>query len=772
MTRSNVRGAMRLATGLFLVAIACVAHAQTDADTVRQLIEVSGVANILRVEAEQAALMADELQPEIPARLRASLRQSIDRTLGFDELEEALVKSAAASLDPQDVDSDLRWWSSASGRAVSRAEVGAYASLSEDSSFEAHNPAVTPVQRPGSAEISAASSAGRSASFFVDLIQSIAAARDCLRATTTLEPRCPHPQQQGSDNGKTAGTVTTVLGAAYAGVSSGDLAAFRAYADTGYQKSAVRILRESLPALLSQRWTLAQTQSAAQISDFAHTMAKADRAKALQAAVADIDEGQNLSRARILLYLLLRSEPQDPAVLVQLARVTLEQAPNMTVYDLDPSVPQLDPVELATAGKWLDEALALDANRAETLMLMGHVAYLQGDFPRSVRLARQARAIGTSSPWLRLNLADALWAMGKQSRVPDRALVREAATEFEAALSAPLPKGAELRVWHQLAPIYAELGDPPRADGFYRRVIAATAGIDQAYALHRYSIFLFITAKDIDGSIAAIRQAMKVADFPLGRDFQVKVLAVKGGLLYTAGRSHEAGAFIAEARQILPDLESICPELAELPVTLPGVFAIRGEGLAKNFSGSVGGLTLVRASRYASASVIEQLLAWGANPNYFDAHDGAPLHAAILGDNAAAVKALLAHGANPLAPFIDGRAPVEMTTGPSDTQRAEILALVSEAAKRRAPAAKPVGTPLRVGYRYQSKRSIVGGNWGNDLPTGTRFTFIGDCSYTDPALACLDIVVPDRSGTIKDIALPKDQLSVWESWFEELGPAQ
>ena len=100
---------------------------------------------------------------------------------------------------------------------------------------------------------------------------------------------------------------------------------------------------------------------------------------------------------------------------------------------------------------------------------------------------------------------------------------------------------------------------------------------------------------------------------------------------------------------------------------LPGVFGIHAAGLAKDFSGALGGRTLVYASIYATPQQIEQLLAWGANPNFFDPEEGTALHRAILANNLAAVRVLLAHGANPLTPFVDGRAPRQLADPASDT---------------------------------------------------------------------------------------------------------
>jgi len=326
---------------------------------------------------------------------------------------------------------------------------------------------------------------------------------------------------------------------------------------------------------------------------------------------------------------------------------------------------------------------------------------------------------------------------------------------------------------HQLGAIYAELGDPVKADPLYRRHVSLQEGRNKAYALHRYSHFLLFYAHDIDGAVAAARQAIETADFSVGRTSLAQILTIKAGTLQAAHHSLEAGPYIAEARQVEPDLESLCPELARLPAMLPGVFGIRAAGLARDFSGTLGGRTLVYASVYATATEIEQMLAWGANPNFFDAEEGAPLHSAILGNNTAAVRVLLEHGANPLTPFVDGRVPSDLTDDPSNTKRVEILALVAKAAGRRGVSGGAVGIPLKVGYEYQLKKPIGVDGWGFSFPVSDRVVFLGnDCQYTDDKLACLRFKsVKDTRGPL-DVAFPRDQLVRWTDWFKELRPSK
>lgn len=126
-------------------------------------------------------------------------------------------------------------------------------------------------------------------------------------------------------------------------------------------------------------------------------------------------------------------------------------------------------------------------------------------------------------------------------------------------------------------------------------------------------------------------------DFPLGRTLLLQMLLVRAGTLISSGHSTEATALLNEARELQPDLVPLGPELARLPALFPGVIGLHAAGLS-DFSGRIGGQILVLSCLYATRQQIEQLLAWGANPNYLDPDEGTPLHYAILADNAEAVR--------------------------------------------------------------------------------------------------------------------------------------
>jgi tetratricopeptide (TPR) repeat protein len=745
------------------------AHGAIPLDAAKQLIEQTAFMNVLRTEAQQASLLADRLPEDVPADLQSDLRTVFDRDLGYEAMEAAVAKQVAAKLTQSQLDGSQRWWGSESGQAIKLSESRAYASLLADSGFQTFNPPPGAPQEGSSDRALKVLVSGRFASFAASLISSTAGARRCLSGTLDRLQTCI---QEGAFEVPSEGEVTQFAEHAvrdqYVSASVGDLDAYLAYMSASGQEPVMALIRDSTAQVISRAWESTPKDAAAAIERYARAMAGTSRQVTLQKTIADIDSSRNLGQADFVLRLLQQQGPADPEVLVQLARVTIRRA-QVLDSEVEPSVPQFDRASLQATQQLLEQARKLEPKRGLTLMLLGHVAYLQGNYQQAVDLLNQARAVGTDSPWLAVNLGDALWALAYPPPVLRRELAQQAAAEFQATLTSKVPLGAEERAVHQLGPIYAELGEISKADVYYRRLVSYQEGLNKAYALHRYAVFLLFHAKDVDASVAAAREAVQTASFEQGVIFLAQILTIKAGTLSAAGRDQDAPPYIAEARNVYPDLESLCPDLARWPAMFPGVVGIHAAGLTRNFAGAVGGKTLMNAMFYATGEQVEQLLTWGVNPNYFDPEAGTPLHSAIIDENVAGVRVLLAHGANAMTPYLNGSLPSQLASYPSDAKRAEILALISKAVSGKNSV--PLGTPLRSGYEYEVKQTIDHGGWGNPLAKGDRIQFVSnECRYTDPGLACL--VIKKANGQSMDIAVAKDQLVKWEDWFKELGPSK
>jgi tetratricopeptide (TPR) repeat protein len=649
--------------------------------------------------------------------------------------------------------------------------------LFRESTFEAYNPTTQPQDPSNAGLVGDILRTGRYEQFVADLLLATAELRQCLLTSLDATEQSGCAQTRPPLSGKAdqlTSRIYQVAAARYLKVSTGDLKAYLVYLRSTSTLATLTALRSAEVEVERQSWQTVVQQAATAMNAYAKSHFPDVNGAQLSNTVSDIDNGQNLSRARLTLLLMSRSGPPNPAVLVQLARVTLKLAPDLTTNDIEPSVPRIDATSLETAQRYVDRAIALDPSGADAVMIRGHISYLQWRFQESIQLLDKAVAMGGTSPWLHVNLGDALWAQAMQPPAVNRAMSQRAAEEFEGALKSTLPNAAESRAIHQLGPIYAELGDIPKADLNERRYISMQEGRNKAYALHRYAHFLLFYAKDTDEALAAARQSVQIYNFQVGRLFLVQMLAIKGGDLVSAGRAKDAVPFLNEARQMQPDLESLCPELAQLAGLFPGVLGIHSAGGVKEFSSRIGGQTLINATLYATSKQIEELLSWGANPNYFDPEEGTPLHHAILADNLAAVKTLIAHGANPLTPFTDGRLPSDLTGDPSDAIRNAILAEVRRAASGRGSAGALSGASFKAGYEYLVRKHVDGvvngASWADSFEVGEHLVYTNDCRFTDSSVACLIFKKLSDQGRPHMLAIGKEELVSWSDWFKEIGP--
>ena len=662
-----------------------------------------------------------------------------------------------------------RWWATSSGNAIVVAESNAYSSFAGD-----QRSLRQVAQGPGSSDISTVRQVieeGGFVRFLNELQHAAGASQRCLLPVVSLAEGCDAAQLASTGVASTTepgNIVDLATRTAYARVSPGDLSAYLAYLRTGDAGKVIAALRSSLVEVEKIHTDRALDEVTRTIQDYVRTRV-GDPKEALRKITTAVDRGVDLEQSRIALQLLRLADQHDPTILVELARITLMQAPSVS-NGLPGMPPQLSPETRSAAQGWLDQAHKLDPRRTDTLVLEGHLAYLNGEYDRSIQLLEQAREIGTTNPWLRIDLGNAYFARGLSGR-GDKTTVQRAATEFEAALAHDIPVAARGAALHQLCDVYDYLGDVHKADQYHRQFIATLHGEAKGSALHRYAMFLLLSAHDVDKSLTAVQSAVELGDSD-AEDFMVEVLLVKSGELYSVGQSKQALKLVEAARQSQPDLVSGCSTMASLKATYPGIQALHASGVLKDFSGEDGSRALVLATQWANSQQIEELLAWGADPNHLDSDFGTALQSAILWNNLAAVKVLLAHGADPLIRYSDGRMPSQLSGDPSDIRQREIQALVEKAAAQRSPAGAAVGGPFRQGYTYRLKRSINGDPWGNSFSAGESLVYFGQCSYTDSHIACFSFSRPATPNNPLDLAIKKDDLPRWNEWFEEVGRAK
>jgi len=732
-----------------------------------RLLESSGFDSILRLDAKRDATLNAEISELMPPELRAEIAGAVDHTLGYAEMRRTMSEAVASRFDSAVIDRNLRWWASSTGQAVAAAQIAAFRELTDPQ----------PVSAPG-APVPAARAEAQTSPFSLRLADLAGTSRgtwECLRMIVGFRRECADPQAKSQPVDEHAGAVpdtANIMSSPYARLSAADLAAFKVYLDSPRAGEVVSALVDSYLQTRASSFGRVKSLIDDAVGRFARTRIGNDSDATLGSVISLIDDGRSLEEARLILHLLRSLKPRDPRALVELARVAIKQGP--LIHDrVPPGEPAaVDPVFLDDAQSWIDHAIALEPKRADTLVLAGHLAFLKHQYPESIALLEKARRIGTNNPWLPLNLSDALWALG-QDKEMDRGYLGRAAQELETALAKGLPVRMRLHALDSLTHIYADLGDFDKARDQFQRRISSSSEYAKASAWAEYTWFLLYRAGDIEGSIAAARETIRFGDFETGNSALSQALLVKAGRLYLNGQPTAVAKLVQEAQIAMPGLQRNYSGFARLRLTLPAVFALHEAGVIGDLSSSEGGQTLLLACVHASAADIERLIKWGADPNYLDPDEGAPLHMAIRARNLAAIRALLAHGADVSMRDQDGQMPLEfaeMYVEKSERDGADIVAVL-RAASASDTAAAPVGTPLRSGYIYEALKPISGDRQGHDVKVGMRLTFISNCQYTDDSIACLNFKQPGNEDFMMDVAVLKDQLVSWQEWFKEIGPA-
>jgi tetratricopeptide (TPR) repeat protein len=765
-----------------LIAFVNVVQAGSLSDANRQVIQQTSMDGILRITAAQGGRLSDNFAGDLPPDLSPGLRQALDANLDYNKMESDVTGLMASKLMGSARAGTGSFWGSSEGREIARAEARAYASLIGDSSFNVFNSAPPATDSPSADAIEEAVLLARLPEFATAMLQRTGPIVGCLIAEvadptlTTCSDFTLSPDQLARLTRRSA----QLIRASYSTVSAGALQAYLIYLRSADNSAVVAALQAATLDVTERCYQRAQAAVSSVLKKYAETRYSTVDERVLREILANIDEGRELKKARFTLALMRRGAPPNAGVLMQLARVTLKLAPNHSGPESEPYVPSLDRREVLLAKAFITEALSLASADPDVVMIAGHTAYLAGELQQAVDLLEKARALGGQSPWLHVNLGDALYAVAFQPPQIKREILQRAAERFEAALKEKLPPAAESRAVHQLGPIYADLGDLRRAETYYRRYVSLQDGDqNRAYATHRYGIFLLFFPHDYDGAIAAARAALALYDFGFARDFLVQALAVKGGSLVMNGHAKDAAPFLEEARRLDPHLEFSAPEWGRLAATYPGVVGAHASGALPSFAGRLGGETLVRSMLYATPAQIEQMLSWGADPNYLDPEEGTPLQFAILADNVAAVQNLLTHGANARTPFIDGRLPCELAAG-DDPRRKVTLAMVLKATGG-GPCGGDPNFPLKVDHAYRLKKEMTGvingATWGsNSFEAGEILVFQSACNlrYTDSTVMCLLFKkigpdgLPIQNGRLFDFAIAKSDLISWQELFEEV----
>ena len=381
--------------------------------------------------------------------------------------------------------------------------------------------------------------------------------------------------------------------------------------------------------------------------------------KLLAEVINRLDRGSELGTAGSLLEELLEIDAANPAVHVEHARYIMKTSgasrsiSNSARVAWPPGV--MDKTKAA-----LDQALKLDPDRADTLVLYGYVAMQRREYSDALKMLRHADKIGTDNPWLYVNWADTLMEIATEQKDSDAEA--KAMVYFEKALerSPPHPQTSNSAA-DSLVAYYLRTGDLDKAEAVYHKVLEITD--NSARAHHTYANFLMQYRGDAD---AAFEHAEKARDGRYAKyqskEIMARALCLKASrIMAETGDRDQAQPLFEQAERLYPDYAEFAFDATWLPVQrvmLKGMSQYGVDIFADEDNRQISIIHM--AVMRNDIELTREILALGGNPNQPNADNGTPLHAALFHSGPDMVDLLLSHGADPTTKYRDGRTPIEI----------------------------------------------------------------------------------------------------------------
>lgn len=233
------------------------------------------------------------------------------------------------------------------------------------------------------------------------------------------------------------------------------------------------------------------------------TLTQSQQQRDLEEAIVLLDNSKGdsvlLEEARTKLDGVLRSDPLN-------ARAHREYV-RYHIMDGYLSGDDVAPASLAAAERSLNRALEINPEYAEAFVLAGHLYFLQKRFDDAWSALRKAEEIGTTDPWLPLNMADLLVAERRLDEAqPHYEAVISSGTTNSKAMSAAF--AGLIRV-HQSAGRFEEQAET------YRQQIAYEP--ESAWPYGNYASFLLCRMDDAEAAIIQFRNALERMNYGMAR---------------------------------------------------------------------------------------------------------------------------------------------------------------------------------------------------------------------------------------------------------------
>jgi len=366
------------------------------------------------------------------------------------------------------------------------------------------------------------------------------------------------------------------------------------------------------------------------------------------------------ARAKVNLDRVLKANPRNAQAHIEMARFYI-----MTGHI---NYRNFQPGSLEKAAWELDYARQADPNSAEVDVLLGHVYYLRGKPREAVKVLERAEAKGTQSPWLHLNMADALMDLNQWDAAESR--LRKAEAQYAAMANPPTRVGYALH--EKLSSVFSHQGKLEEADKQYQAQIALIPGNAAGYI--NYAEFLLFRRGLPDAAMAEAQKALAISDSGMGRLILAATYYAKWAQLKRKAPA-EAAEYLALAREGASDFSWMMPMAAQSVDTGPAIQTmvreLMGLGVSINTGDEHGDTGLTLAASGGNVKSVVLLIKYRANIEAANNNGRTAMMNAASWGHTEVVKALAAHNARLNAQDPQGVAALHLaaTNGDGDMAR-------------------------------------------------------------------------------------------------------
>jgi tetratricopeptide (TPR) repeat protein len=290
----------------------------------------------------------------------------------------------------------------------------------------------------------------------------------------------------------------------------------------------------------------------------------------------------------------------------------------------------------------IDRAISIDPNLVDAYVLLGYYRYLAGDPEAAIVDLKKAEAMGTSSPLLYLNWADALMSLDRWAEAKEKLQVLQARYDKDSNAS---PSNV-VSLYEKLAELDVFTGAYKDANKAFRRTLEMAPR--SAWGHGNYATFLLFCMDDPDGAIHEAQTALDIMDYGAARTTLSAAYYAKWAQ-FRHTDSNKAAEYFSLARP-WSDFSSIMPRAARSvdvgPIIRTMVKELREVGVFLDTPDEDGNTGLTLASSGRRLESVALLLAYGANIEARNNKGQTALSIAADNGYVDVAKALLEHGAD------------------------------------------------------------------------------------------------------------------------------